>query len=268
MASYTPFIKIELSHGYFGNAKIDMVSIVPTKSTAEFMKEAEILQRPDSEGIQLFHSNNSGDLIASLPDTDKLTFYLLETDPLFRVVTDLTIPRNDQESLWFVNEDPEDDSENILLEQQVIKASDDSEDNRTLSEPLPSNLIGVIEIDFDPTGGLAARNFGIRFEARAATWRYQIMGGENMNLGLCQVKSTQKDIHFSDLRTKKLDNGAIAFEAKTISPIPMSQRFSFSNRLIGEGLGIDQSISLPNADPAMVTMDEEGNFSVSLYVYL
>lgn len=268
MPSYTPFSKIELSHGYFGNARIDMVSIVPTRSTADFMEKAGLLHRPDAEGIQLFHTENSASLIASLPETNKLTFFLLQDNPLFHTVTDITIPSPDQELLWFVKEDPGDDAENILLEHQVIKTSDDSENTRTLSEPLPTNLIGVIEIDFDPSGGLAARNFGIRFEARSATWRYQIMSGEDMNLGLCQVKSTQKDIRFSDLRTKKLDNGAIAFEAKTISPIPMSQRFSFSNRLIGEGLGIDQSISLPNADPAMVTMDEEGNFSVSLYVYL
>lgn len=268
MATYTPFIKVELSHGYFGHAKIDMISIVPTKSTAEFMKQAELLHRPDAEGIQLFHSENSASLVASLPDTDKLTFFLQQTDPLFSIVTDLTIPRHDQGSLWFVNEDPEDDSENILLEHQVKETSQDTESTTTLGEVLPANLIGIIEIDFDPTGGLGVRNFGIRFEARPASWRYQIVSGEDVNLGLCQVKSTQKDIRFSDLRMKKLDNGSVAFEAKTISPIPMSQRFSFSNRLVGEGLGIDQSISLPNGDPAMVTMDEEGNFSVSLYVYL
>lgn len=266
--TYTPFIKIELSHGYFGNAKIDMISIVPTKSTAEFMNQAELLHRPDAEGIQLFHSENSASLVATLPDTDKLTFFLQQTDPLFSIVTDLTIPRQGQGLLWFVNEDPKDDSENILLEHQLKEASQDTESATTLGEALPANLIGIIEIDFDPTGGLAVRNFGIRFEARSAYWRYQIMSGGDINLGLCQVKSTQKDVRFSDLRTKKLDNGSVAYESRSISPIPMSQRFSFSNRLAGEGLGIDQSISLPNADPAMVTMDEEDNFSVSLYVYL
>lgn len=267
MVTYTPFIKIELSHGYFGNARIDMISILPTKSTADFMKQANLLHRPDAEGIQLFHSENSASLIASLPDTDKLTFFLLEESPLFSVVTDLSIPKDNQGLLWFVNEDPEDLSENILLEHR-LKEITNSESNETPTATLPQNLVGIIEIDFDPTGGLAKRNFGIRFEARSAIWRYQIMGGENINLGLCQVKSTQKSIHFSELRTKKLDNGSVAFESASISPIPMSQRFGFSNRLVGEGLGIDQSISLPNADPAMVTMDDEGNFSVSLFVYL
>lgn len=267
MATYTPFIKIELSHGYFGDAKIDMVSIVPTESTAEFMKQAEILQKPDAEGIQLFHSENSASLIASLPDTDKLTFFLLAEGPLFHTVTDITIPSPDHELLWFVKEDPEDDAENILLEPR-LKETTNSESNETPTATPPQNLVGIIEIDFDPTGGLAARNFGIRFEARSATWRYQIMSGEDINLGLCQVKSTQKSIHFSELRMKKLDNGSVAFESASISPILMSQRFGFSNRLIGEGLGIDQSISLPNAESSMVTMDDEGNFSVSLYVYL
>lgn len=267
MATYTPFTKIELSHGYFGNARIDMVSIVPTKSTADFMKQANLLHRPDAEGIQLFHSENSASLIASLPDTDKLTFFLLAEDPLFSVVTDVAIPKDHQGSLWFVNEDPDDRSENILLEHRLRETSN-SEADETQTAPLPHNLVGIIEIDFDPTGGLAARNFGIRFEARSAFWRYQIMGGDDINLGLCQVKSTQKSIRFAELRMKKLDNGSVAFESASISPIPMSQRINFSNRLVGEGLGIDQSISLPNADPALATMDEEGNLAVSLYVYL
>lgn len=263
MATYTPFIKIELSHGYFGNAKIDMVSIAPTKSTAEFMKQAEILQKPDAEGIQLFHSENTAGLVASLPDINKLTFFLLEDNPLFSVVTDLLVPQHDEGPLRFANEDAEDPSENILLVHTLEQASTETD-----AEPLPANLVGLIEIDFDPTGGLAAKNFGILFEARSTHWHYQLMSGGDVNLPLCQVKSTRKDIRFSPLKMKKLDNGSVAFESRTTAPILMSQRLNFSNNLVGEGLGIDQKISLPNADASMVTMDEEGNFSVSLFVYL
>lgn len=273
-STYTPFSKIELSHGFCGEGNINFLSIQPTPETAAYLKQAEILGKQDSEGLQLFHSDNSAALLPTLPAKKKLTFFLLTNDPFFWGVTDINALSPGTEQYWFVF-DEEDSSANVLLEEVVVSkpdpaesAEEDSIPERSFLEGAPTNLVGVIEIGFDSSEGLAKRNFGIRFEARDVYWCYKFINSSDVNLALCQVTSSQKDIQFSALRAKKNDNGGSTFESTSLAPIPMSQRFTFSNRLEGEGLGIDSKIPLPTVDPQMVIKDDDGKYVVNLFVYL
>ena len=264
MSNFQPFANIRLKHPYFGNSLSTVLSIVPSKKTAEFMKQVELVLKPDASGAQLFHSDNTEGLAAGLSMTDKLIFFVVANSPLFWQVTELPMTGPSHKPLRFII-----DEESIISDSVVMTHSTEVDPQAvTAAEAKPDNLVGTIEIDFEIEGELVKENYEIRFATRKVYWRYYFMSVDAINFSFCQVESTRREVLFSTPVSKKLENGGKAYESMSLSPILLSPRFDFSNYLIGDVLGLSSKLKLPTPDPNMLNREEDGRFVISMYVYV
>jgi hypothetical protein len=206
MSVYKPFFQLTIKHNYFVDGLCHQLDFVAIEKTCRLMKNANLIVRSNSAGMNIFADLDQADTLALFTQDEEepfeLEFKVFCTDPYFSNYTDIPVLRSSnvkQAALFFFEHD--------FIEQDILETPAIAEPNpiklhqeKFVSESdllmvstlrkrglvshtdVQNKLCFVVKINIKHSAikyfitGKHSPNFVIDFQAKSTIWKYYVMG--------------------------------------------------------------------------------------------
>lgn len=272
MKKITPFIQLVCKHNYFNDGLLQNAIIQADAQTNHLMQNNGIFVKFVSNGFTLGYDEQKLDLLSNLNEL-KLTFYLQVQDPLFYNQSDLPNYSPSLKILQLTNVDTNNtDGEQILLHHEAYVQAKDVVDRDDV-EIRDQQVTACINITLDQDQLVALKtsnllNYEIRFNNRKLKWYYYIIDSSNDEQTHYTIHDDQSKYSFTEATKTVMVNGQTAWLMKSKDTIGLKEQNNFLFDLTIDKGGQKKSIKLPSANSSKISLDQDGETYVSIYVYI
>ncbi|MFK7775012.1 MAG: hypothetical protein AB8F94_22925 [Saprospiraceae bacterium] len=175
----TPFIEVSFKHLFFSDGNMRDIQIVPTRETANLMKNIGLLLKAGSANMLLGYTETTKQYLAGDPSKIMLAFAIKSTDPFFQNYTQMPSVIPGKKAFYFDNLNWEANENNLTL----LHDGDYVEDE---------NLIELSKPEFEVKLEEGTTEIVILDQLENEIAKYELEGDENMEkvlINLAEVGS-------------------------------------------------------------------------------
>jgi len=269
MGFYQPLFTISVDHKYFSDGLWKGLDFVPNPEALKVFKGAGVLLRQTKNGIGvIYDQDKSGALRLYAEDAGGSLSFSFKVYAKDRTFANYTAPSTHKENaiLCFDSRGRDVDAETgkIRLSKDEYVSEEDFEEMDTLvaedilgerDRRVPPDFVVNIFIRFEGAGSFAAKDYGIKFNARQSFWKYYLLG--NMNRSNPSIVDLDNRVEFEFCGDVVLPDSrpAKVFRSKALIPVLEKSSCRFQLREPGPGAGRVLIKRLPVASESRLGME-------------